>query len=153
MLLTILRKENAIMCDGSRIVRDRQKAIRRQMDRRGIHLKIVAADAGVSPSSMASYFPADPAIEPAQMPTGVLFTLIEMKALPDDLLSLMLPAGVQIVRVPDDVDHDEAAQAMHDYLTTKSAAHHPDSPGGRDIAPCEDKALRSKLVTVGGKAA
>ncbi|WP_066112399.1 MULTISPECIES: hypothetical protein [unclassified Blastomonas] len=141
------------MCDGSRIVRDRQRAIRREMDRRGIHLKIVAADSGISPSSMASYFPADASVEPAQMPTGVLFTLLETKALPDDLLSLMLPAGFQIVRVPEDVDHDEAAQAMHDYLAAKTAAHHPDSPGGRDIAPCEDAALRTKLTAVGSAAA
>lgn len=134
------------MTDNSSIVKDRQRAIRREMDRRGIHLKIVAADSGLSPSTLASYFPADPAIDPAQMPTGALFALVGV--LPDDLTSLMLPAGVQIVRVPEDVDHDEAAQAMHDYLAAKSAAHHPDSPGGRDIAPCEDAKLRNKLTAV-----
>lgn len=139
------------MCDGSKIVRERQRAIRRQIDRRGIHLKIVAADSGISPSTLASYFPADPAVEPAQMPTGALFSLVGV--LPDDLISLMLPAGVQIVRVPEDVDHDEVCQAMHDYLASKSAAHHPDSPGGRDIAPCEDAALRTKLTAIGSAAA
>lgn len=139
------------MTDKSSIVKDRQRAIRREMDRRGIHLKIVAADSGLSPSTLASYFPADPAIDPAQMPTGALFALVGV--LPDDLTSLMLPAGVQIVRVPEDVDHDEAAQAMHNYLATKTAAHHPDSPGGRDISPCEDLSLRTKLATVGSAAA
>lgn len=139
------------MTDNSSIVKDRQRAIRREMDRRGIHLKIVAADSGLSPSTLASYFPADPAIDPAQMPTGALFALVGV--LPDDLISLMLPAGVQIVRVPEYVDHDEVCQAMHDYLASKSAAHHPDSPGGRDIAPCEDAKLRGKLAAIGSAAA
>lgn len=139
------------MTDKSSIVKDRQRAIRREMDRRGIHLKIVAADSGISPSTIASYFPADPAIDPAQMPTGALFALVGV--LPDDLISLMLPAGVQIVRVPEDVDHDEVCQAMHDYLASKSAAHHPESPGGRDIAPCEDLSLRGKLAAIGSAAA
>jgi hypothetical protein len=111
-------------------------------------MKVVAADSGLSPSSIASYFPVNPEIEPAQMPTGALFALIDSKALPDDLLSLMLPAGVQIVRVPEDVDHDEAARAMHDYLAVKSAAHHPGSENGREIGPSEDLHLRAKLTSV-----
>lgn len=139
------------MTDNSSIVKDRQRAIRREMDRRGIHLKIVAADSGLSPSTLASYFPADPAIDPAQMPTGALFALVGV--LPDDLISLMLPAGVQIVRVPEDVDHDEVCQAMHDYLAAKSAAHHPESENGRDIGPSEDMRLRTKLAAIGSAAA
>lgn len=131
-------------------MRELQRAVRREMDRRGISLKIVHADSGISPSSIASYFPVDPAKDPAIMPMSVLWTLIRTKALPTDVLSLLLPDEAAIVLLPEGVDHDQAAAAMHDYLAAKVEAHRPESECGRDIGPGEDEALRTKLVAVPG---
>ena len=128
------------------IVRERQLAIRREMDRRGISLKAVALDAGMSYSTVQSYFPADPHAQPAVMSVAAGFRLLASGALPLDLLSLLLPEGFALVKVPSGIDHDELAEAFADYLTTKNAAHHPDSPAGRDIADCERDALDDKVV-------
>lgn len=140
-------KVNMIMCDASKIVKQRQLAIRRELDRRGITLKVVSMDSGVSYSSLASYFPAHPHSDPAQMPTGVLYALCGH--VPDDLLSLMLPEGRVIVQVPEDLDHDELCEAMHDYIAEKHKAHHPESECGPAIGPNECKVLRGKFVRVG----
>ena len=142
------------MSDSSTIVdviRDRQKAMRRQMDERHISLKVVAYDSGVEHKTLLTYFPADPLKVPAQIPGSVIFALTGH--IPADILSLLLPAGHLVVRVPEAVDHDEIAEALQDYLCEKERAHREDSPAGRDIAPCEDDTLRSKFaVVVGGRA-
>lgn len=134
------------MTDGSRIVKQRQLAIRREMDRRGLLLKIVAADSGIPYPTLASYFPADPLAEPAQIPGGAIYALAETRALPTDILSLLMPAGMAMVEVPEDVDHDELETALLDLLATKAAAHHPESECGREIGPNEDAELRNKVV-------
>ncbi len=138
------------MCAETKIVRDRQRAIRREMDRRGIALKVVALDAGLSLSTIASYFPADDAKDPAMMPVSVLFALADKKALPLDLLSLLLPGSVSLVALPEGVDHHAAAAAMRDYLAAKDDAHRPDSEAGEAIGPGEHEKLTGKLVAVGG---
>lgn len=134
------------MHSGSTIVKQRQLAMRREMDRRGIALKVVSLDSGVSYSTLASYFPADPNADPAQMPTGVLYDLCGH--LPDDLLSMLLPEGRQIVQLPDDLDHDEIADLAADYIAAKQAAHKENSPAGPLIAPCEKKVLDAKIVAL-----
>jgi hypothetical protein len=137
------------MADYDTIVRERQKAIRREMNRRGIAIKAVQFDGGWdSPSTVLSYFPADAEKQPQTMSVAALYRLLETGALPPDLLSLMLPAGFALVRVPEGVDHDEMAEAMQDWLAAKHAAHHPASEAGRDIGPGEDDSLRKKLVLV-----
>lgn len=141
------------MADTIRIVRDRQCAVRREMDRRGIALKQVEFDSGIPSSTLLSYFPAEGSRDPAVMPASALYALAGAHALPLDLLSLLLPANVMLVRVPDDVDHDAACEAMHHYLAEKAVAHRPDSPDGPAIAPCEDVSLRQKLAAVPGGAA
>lgn len=141
------------MCDDSAIVKQRQLAIRREMDRRGIALKVLAQDSRVPYSTLASYFPADRQADPAQIPGGVIYALCS--ALPGDLLSLLLPDGFQIVRAPEDVDHDDLAAGMHDYLQAKTAAHHPDSPAGPAISDCEREGLDARVahLPVRGKVA
>lgn len=142
-----------ILRDADNIVRERQKAIRREMDRRGIHIKAVALDGGwENTSTVLSYFPADRDAQPAVMSVASLYRLFN--SLPTDLLSLLLPEGHAIVRIPEGVDHDELAEGFADYLATKNAAHHPDSPAGRDISDCEREALNAKVVQLPiGKAA
>lgn len=135
------------MHDETTIMRERQKAIRREMDRRGIAIKAVQFDGGWdTPSTVLSWFPADKDREPQVMSVAGLYRLIVRKALPIDLLSIMLPDGFRIVRVPEDVDHDEISEVVQDYLHTKERAHHPESPEGREISSCEDSDLSAKVV-------
>lgn len=139
-----------ILRDAETIVRERQKAIRREIDRRGIAMKAIAMDGGWdSTSTVLSYFPADQHAQPAVMSVASLFRLFD--ALPTDLLSLLLPDGYAIVQVPEGIDHDDLERGCRDFLATKGEAHHPDSPAGRDIAPCEAKALDAKVVQLRGK--
>jgi hypothetical protein len=134
------------MHDSVTIMRERQLAVRRQMDRRGIALKVVQADSGICTSTLLSYFPAGG--QPAVIPMSAVFQLIDGKALPLDLLSMLLPSGAALIAVPEAADHDAIDEAMRAYLADKARAHHPDSPQGREIAPCEDAGLRAKLAAV-----
>lgn len=136
------------MTDATTIIRQRQLVMRREMDRRGIALKAVSFDSGVPYATLLSYFPMEGSRDPAVMPVSALYSLVG--ALPDDILSLLLPDGRLIVRVPEAVDHDEIAADMQDYLRWKQAAHHPESEAGREIGPTEDEAGRAKLTVVAG---
>jgi len=137
------------MADYDKIVRERQGAIRRQMDARRVTVKQVQYDGGwTSPSTILSYFPADADREPATMSVAALVRLLDTKALPPELLSLLMPDGFRIVHVPEELDHDEIETACRDLLATKGKAHHPDSPGGREISPCERQELDSKVVAL-----
>jgi hypothetical protein len=77
-----------------------------------------------------------------------MLAIAEIPNFPLELLSLLMPEGIAVVYVPSGIDHDEVAEAFHDYLQTKERAHRPESPAGRDIAPCEDNVLRLKLAKV-----
>lgn len=135
------------MHDADNIVRERQKAIRREIDRRGIAIKAVALDGGwENTSTVLSYFPADGHAQPAIMSASALYRLFG--ALPTDLLSLMLPEGFAIVAVPEELDHDQVAPILAEYLRAKDDAHHPDSEAGREIGPGEDNVLRGKFARV-----
>jgi len=135
------------MVDANKIVRERQRLIRRQMEKRGISIKAVQLDGGwETPSTVQSYFPADEKIEPATMSVAALYRLIATKALPADLLSLLLPEGYLIVQAPVAVDHDEISEAVQDYLTAKERAHRADSECGPAIGPNEEKDLTAKVV-------
>ena len=105
----------------------------------GLTLKAIALDSGLGYSTVQTY-----ASGHAVMSIASLFCLIGV--IPDELLSLLLPDGRQIVRLPDGLDHDAISDLCQDYLRTKEAAHKPDSPAGREIADCEDEALTGKAV-------
>jgi hypothetical protein len=142
------------MRDENTIVRERQRFIRREMDRRGIALKQVQLDGGWdTPSTVASYFPADPAKEPATMSVASLYRLLTTKALPADLLSLLLPADFAIVRVPEGVDYDEIAEWAETYTAKKLAAHRADSECQEQIGPNESAELDAVVVAFPGKVA
>lgn len=138
------------MRDVDDIVRDRQRAMRREIDRRGIALKAVSYDSGIPMGSLLSYFPGGER-DPAILPATALFKLLSGNALPHDILSLILPDGEQIVRVPESIDHDVMEAMARDYLAGKGAAHHPDSEAGREIGPKEEHDLdqrAARLVAV-----
>lgn len=128
------------------VLKSRQLVMRREMDRRGIAMKAVSFDSGIPYSTLLSYFPGDKDPVPALMPVSAQYMLCG--AIPDDILSLLLPDGRLIVKVPEGIDHDEIAPAMREYLTAKDAAHHPESEAGREIGPGEDGSLRAKLAIV-----
>jgi hypothetical protein len=140
------------MRDSNTIIRERQLVIRRELDRRGVALKAVSFDSGIPYATLLSYFPApDGERDPAVMPVSALYCLVG--AIPDDLLSLLLPAGRVIVQVPDNVDHDALCEAMQAYLAEKAKAHRPESECGPAIGPGEDNVLRGKFTRVRAVAA
>jgi len=141
------------MCDGSQIVKRRQLAIRREMDRRGISLKAAALDSGIPYNTFASYLPADPLSDPAQIPGGAIYSIIAGNALPLDLVSLLMPEGVQVVRASENLDHDTIEDLCRDYVATKAKAHHKDSPAGRELSDCERDALNVAYLPLRGKVA
>lgn len=136
------------MRDRNEIVRERQSAIRRELDRRGIALKAVAMDAQISYSTLVSYLPQPGGDKPVMMPMGVVYGLAESNAIPDDLLSLLLPAGVMLVRVPEGIDHDEFEEGARDYLAAKAKAHRIESEAGRDIGPNEAIDLTKRAIAL-----
>ena len=136
------------MRDRNEIVRERQSAIRRELERRGVALKAVAMDAQISYSTLVSYLPQPGGDKPVMMPMGVVYALAESRAIPDDLLSLLLPTGVMLVRVPEGVDHDEVETHCRDFLSAKGKAHHPDSEAGREIGPNEAAELTKRAVVL-----
>lgn len=127
------------MRDSSVIVKERQSAIRRELDRRGVSLKAISFDSNVPYSTLLSYFPEEGGRDPAMMPVSVLFRLIGI--IPNDVLSLLLPSAHVIMRVPEGLDHDDVEDAARDFLAVKGKAHHPESPGGRELADCEQADL------------
>lgn len=141
------------MLTNNEILKQRQCAMRREMDRRGIALKAVSFDSGIPYSTLLSYFPQEGGREPAIMSVEAQYALADKDALPSDILSLLLPAGKMIVTVPENVDHDEADRACREYADAKAAAHHPESEAGREIGPNEDKLLRGKLTLIQGSVA
>jgi hypothetical protein len=133
-----------IPTDGYTIVRQRQLAIRRELDRRGVALKAVSFDSGLSYQTLLSYFPAEGSREPAAIPMAAVYALCG--ALPADLLNLLLPEGWAFVQVPAGIDFDEISGACRDFIDAKDKSHHPDSEAGRDIGPTEHKELSGKVV-------
>lgn len=129
------------MISNDEIVRGRQSGIRRELDRRGIALKLVAHDSSIPYPTLLTYFPQEGGAKPVMLPTSALYALAASEAIPLDLLSLLLPGGFLIVRAPEAVDHDQFEEACRDYLAAKGAAHRPDSPAGREISDCEDSNL------------
>jgi len=130
------------MSDSIKIIRERQKAIRRAMNSRGIALKAVSIDSKIGYGTLQSYFPGDANKEPVQIPMSAVFCLIEGKALPLDLIALLLPANFIVVESLDEFDPEQASVDCHDFLVEKCRAHHPDSEAGPAIGPKERERLR-----------
>lgn len=118
-----------------------QQDMFREAERRGITVKALHYDTGISQDTIRSWVRGD-----AVMSIGGLFQLVGV--IPDDLLSMLLPDGRLIVRVPEGIDHDEFEDGCRDFLATKGQAHHPNSPAGREISDCEKDALDRKVVAL-----
>lgn len=109
--------------------------------RYGLTLKLIAIDSGLGYDSVRHYASGETAL-----PLSAFVAL--MGVIPDELLSLLLPDGRAIVRVPEEIDHNEVADAMRDYLAEKDHAHRPDSECAEAIGPNEDNVLRGKFTRV-----
>lgn len=138
------------MSDVSRIMRDRQRTVRRLLDQRKIALKVVSFDSGIKYDTLVSYFPGGER-EPSELPIGAFNQL--HGAIPDDLLNLLVPDGWAVVRVPEGVDYDEIAADCRSLIDEKDRAHHPQSEAGREIGPGEQQNLGSKVVQLRGRIA
>lgn len=138
--------ENTILSEEAAIVRALQLTIRGQLDVRGMSLKAIAFDSGLSYSTVLSYFPGERNAVPNAIPVAALRRLTGV--IPADLLSLLLPDGWQIVRAPESIDHDALCDQVVDYLARKQAAHHPESENGVAIGPTERAELDSKVVQI-----
>lgn len=79
--------------------------------------------------------------------------LLRVKRLAPLLSRLFDPEEYALVAVIAGIDHDKIAETFREYLAEKDRAHHPESPDGRDIAPCEDNVLRVRFAAVAGQAA
>jgi hypothetical protein len=123
-------------------VKDRQKLVFRlacDPSRYGMTKKAISADSTIGYDSLCDYANGE-----TEMSLSALVRLIGV--LPNELLSLLLPEGQAIVAVPDEVDHDQLADAVAEYLAVKNAAHGPESPAGRDISDCEKQKLNTTVV-------
>ena len=80
--------------------------------------------------------------------------LLRVKELAPLLSRLFEPEEFALVAIMAGVDHDEISEKIQDYLREKERAHHPESPAGRDLAPCEESKLCGKFAVIaGGRAA
>lgn len=118
-----------------------QQDMFREADRRGITVKAIHFDTGISQDTIRSWVRGE-----AVMSIAGLFGLVGV--IPDDLLSMLLPERHAIVRLPDGIDHDDFEDRCRDFLGTKGHAHHPDSPAGREISDCEKDVLDRKVVAL-----
>lgn len=118
-----------------------QQTIFREAVNRGSTLKVIALDSGLGYTTVQSYSRGE-----ALMSIASLFKLVGV--IPDDLLSMLLPEGRQIVELPDDLDHDALCDLAADYVKTKADAHRADSPDGVDIAPCEKRTLDAQVTAL-----
>lgn len=140
------------MHDNSTIVhavKERQKAMRRELDRRQMSMKAISMDSGIPYSTLLSYLPADQYADPHLMPVSAQYALCG--CVPDDILSLLLPDGRRIVCAPEELDRDELEREFREFLRIKGEAHHPESPAGREISDCEADALDGKVAQIIGK--
>lgn len=138
-----------IMRDDNAIMRETLLAIRLELDERRLPLKVSASKAGVSYSTFLSWFPASGT---PQIPSLAALPGLA-KALPGDLLSLLVPDGFHIVPDPDGVDYDEFSARCRAFIDSKERAHHPNSEAGRDIGPGEQAELDSNVVQLKAAAA
>ncbi len=130
------------MRDDSTIMRDALLAIRAELDQRRIPHKVSASKAGVGVSTWLSWFPA---AGTPQVPS-LTFLPALAKALPGDLLSLLLPDGYHIVTGPHGIDYDEFSAGCRAFIDCKERAHHPESECGRDLGPGELSELDGNVV-------
>ena len=138
------RKVNAIVaydCAITQALLQRQKDMFRIAASKGHSQAALCALTGLSASVMGQYARGETALSGPSI-------LKLLNVLPESIVSMLLPDGALIVRTPDEMNHDDFEDCCREFVATKGAAHHVDSPGGREIAPCEDNVLRMAAARV-----
>lgn len=130
------------MPDENAITRDALLQIRSELTARKLPLKVCASKAGVSYSTFLSWFPA---AGTPQIPSLAALRGLA-KALPGDLLSLLVPDGFHIVPDPSGIDYDDFAAGCLDFAAEHAKSRHPLSEWGVDIGPTERDRLDNKVV-------
>ena len=138
-------------CTITTALKRRQQTVFREAEQRGLTHKVIhydtgGPDIGISLSALGQYARGECA-----MGLPVLIKLLEV--LPADLLSLLLPAGWQIVRADEGIDHDAVAEWAEAHLAKKMAAHRADSECAEKIGPKEHAELCASVVAFPAKVA
>jgi hypothetical protein len=108
--------------------------------------KAISEDSGIGYDSICDYANGE-----TEMSLSTLVALIGV--IPNELLSLLLPEGQNIVRVPDNIDLDEIAAWAEEFSAVKLAAHRKDSECEEQLGPNEKDRLASIVVQFPGVAA
>lgn len=116
-----------------------QKALFRLAAKKGFTQELIHSDTGLPTTSLSEW-----ATGKAKMSLVGMLAIAQIEDFPCELLSLVMPDGMAVVRIPAGIDHDECERACRDFLTAKGEAHHPESEAGREIGPNEDQTLRTK---------
>ena len=103
--------------------------------------KEIAEDAGIHVNSVGNYSRGE-----TVMGLAAFYKLCGV--MPNELLSMLLPPGFALVRIPENLNHDDAMRVITEFSMLKMAAHCADSPAGPEISECEDLALREKWTQV-----
>lgn len=130
-------------CDISHAVKLAQETMFRVAAKNGQSLKAISMDSKIPYSTLRTY--AGNNGPTSEMPISALRKLTGV--LSDELLSLLMVEGVQLLHAPDCIDHDALCEIAEDYVKTKMAAHRADSPAGPAICP------ESEQPVLDGKAA
>lgn len=118
-------------------ISERQKAAQERIFRLaqrdyGLTIKAISLDSKLHHNTISDY-----ANGRSVMSIASLFRLIGI--IPDELLSLLLPEGRQIVQAPDDIDHEWLCDKAREYVDAKVKAHREDSPAGPNICPFNER--------------
>lgn len=140
------------MRDDNAIAKETLVAIRDELDARHIPHKVSASKAGVPYSTWLSWFPVAGGTKEPQVPSIASLRALS-RGLPADLFDMLLPDDFHAARCPKDVNYDDFAAGCMAFLAEKERAHHPDSPGGRDIVSEEHHPLDMKIIPLRGKVA
>lgn len=136
---------NGIVDDNSGIAEllVQQKAFFRLLAAKGFTQDLLHHETAIATTSLSEY-----ATGKTKMSLTALRRVAAVPDIPLELLSLLLPPGMVIVRVPAGVDYDDISEGCRSYLDCKERAHHPQSEAGRDIGPGEQSQLDAKVVSL-----
>lgn len=140
-----MRPDNRIIDDTKR---EQARVFRIALDpkRYGLTLKAISMDADIGYDSLRNYASGE-----TEMPLSALRRLIGV--IPNELLSILMPEGVQIVSVPEGINLDEIADWAEHFAALKLAAHRADSECKEQIGPGERCELDKAVVQFPGRAA
>lgn len=113
--------------------------------RYGLTFKRVQLASGIPTSTLRTYTDGK-----AEMPLSALYRLVGI--VPDELLSMLLPDGHLIVRMPENIDYDEIGAWSDAFSAKKLAFHRHDSECEERLGPNEKRELDTCVVAFPGKA-